>query len=46
MNNLNSIDLHQTNGGLDPLSLFIGAAISFVVAEFTAGYWDAENVEY
>ena len=47
MTNLEQITLRNTNaGGLDPMSLFIGFAISFVVKEFTEGYWNAGTVEY
>jgi hypothetical protein len=43
----NSKDTTLISGGqLDPLSLFVGFAISYMVKEFTEGYWDAKNVQY
>lgn len=46
-NKINQFDLQRiSGGGLDPLSLFVGFAIGFVVEEFTDGYWNAGTVEY
>ena len=47
MTTLSANTLADVNaGGLDPMSLFIGFAISYVVKEFTEGYWNAGTVEY